>query len=455
MLKISSSSIETRLEKEQYYILKTLKTPNAGRILARWLLGIGFVFFLFLFLPWQQNIRGTGKVTAFAPENRPQTVESAIAGRISSWKVREGQFINQGDTILTLAEIKDKYFDPNLLLRLEEQIQAKVNSIEAKQKKADALRTQIQALRDAFRVKQQQTENKLLQTQLKLTSDSVDFEAEKIRFQNFQNQYERNKKLYDAGNIALTKFQDIESKFQESKMKRISAENKFLEAKAELINARVAITGVAAEYEDKISKAESDLNATLAELFDGEGGLSKMKNEYANMSIRNQQYQVTAPQSGYLVKAMKAGIGETIKEGEAVVTIMPAAPDIAVEMYVKAMDVPLISKGRHVRIQFDGWPALQFSGWPSVSVGTFGGEVQVIDYVNSQQGKFRILVTPDPDDEPWPGQLRIGSGTKGWVMLETVPIWYEIWRQLNGFPPSLYEAPQEESVVTKEEGGGK
>lgn len=455
MLNISSPRIGERADKESYYILKTLKTPSSGRMLARWLLGVGFVFFLFLFLPWQQNIRGTGNVTAFAPEDRPQTIESAIAGRISSWKIREGQFVELGDTILTLAEVKDKYFDPNLLTRLAEQIEAKKGSIIAKERKAEALRTQIQALKDAFEVKQQQAKNKLVQTQLKLASDSVDLEAEKIRFQNFQNQYERNKKLYEAGNIALTKFQDIESKFQESKMKRISAENKFLESKAELINARVEITGVAATYEDKISKAESDLNATLSELYDAEGGLSKMKNEYTNMEIRNQQYQVTAPQSGYLVKAMQAGIGETIKEGEAVATIMPSSPDIAVEMYVKAMDVPLISKGRKVRIQFDGWPALQFSGWPSVSVGTFGGVVQVIDYVNSLGGTFRILVTPDPEDEPWPAQLRIGSGTKGWAMLDTVPIWYEIWRQLNGFPPSLYATPAEENLVSKEEGGKK
>ena len=125
--------------------------------------------------------------------------------------------------------------------------------------------------------------------------------------------------------------------------------------------------------------------------------------------------------------------------------------DVAVEMHVKAMDVPLLSKGRKVRIEFDGWPALQFSGWPSVSVGTFGGEVQVIDYVNTKPGEFRILVTPDKSDEKWPEQLRVGSGIKGWVMLDDVPVWYEIWRQLNGFPPSLYEAPLDEVMQRKDE----
>lgn len=433
--------LKEELTENQLYTLRTLKTPSAGRTMARWLMGIFFTFFIILFVPWQQNIRGTGKVTAFTPGNRPQSIQSAIAGRISRWNVREGQFVNKGDTILTLSEIKDKYFDPQLLTRLSEQVTAKENSINSKAQKAEALRRQAGALKKVLNVKYRQARNKLKQTRFKLTSDSVDFKAEQIRFKNFENQYNRNKTLYEAGNIALTKFQDIESKYQESRMKVVSSENKYLQIQAELINAQVNLAGVEAEYRDKISKVESNLNATLADLYDSQASLAKLKNEYANMEIRSRQYQIVAPQSGYIIQAKIGGIGETIKEGEGVVTIMPANPDKAVEMYVRAMDVPLISKGRKVRIEFDGWPALQFSGWPSVSVGTFGGVVKVIDYVNSKAGMFRILVTPDPDEEPWPDRLRLGSGTKGWVMLDNVKVWYEIWRQLNGFPPSLYEEP--------------
>lgn len=448
MLNLSKKNPENLIE-DKFQVLKTLKTPNASRMLSKALIGSGMIFLLFLFLPWQQNIRGQGKVTAITPEDRPQTVESAIAGRIASWKVREGQYVDQGDTILTLSEIKDKYFDPNLLTRLSEQIDAKNGSIDSKRQKAEALRGQIIALRDVLRIKQQQVRNELAQAQFRLASDSIDFEAEKIRYKNAQNQFERNKELFDAGNIALTKFQEIESKYQETRMKVISAENKFLESQNELINAEAEIAGIEAQYRDKIRKAESDLNETLSSLFDAEGSLSKIRNEFANMEIRNRQYQVTAPQSGFIVKTLKAGIGETIKEGEAVATIMPSSPEVAVEIYIRAMDVPLISLGREARIQFDGWPALQFSGWPSVAVGTFGGIVQVVDYVNSTGGQFRILVTPDPNQETWPSQLRFGSGTKGWVMLETVPIWYEIWRQLNGFPPSFYSEPKDEEILTQ------
>ncbi len=431
-------------------LFKTLGSPKSGKKLARILLSVTFLFFILLFFPWQQNIRGNGRLTAFSPGERPQSIETTIAGRIQSWNIREGQFVNKGDTILTLTEIKDKFFDPELLERTQEQIEAKESSINSKKDKVLALDRQISALKDLLVQKREQAQNKLKQTQFKLISDSVDYEAEKVRLANQENIYQRNLRRSEAGNIALTKIQEIESKYQEAKMKLASAENTFSASKQEVINARVGIAAVEAELLDKISKAESDRNNTLAEIYDGEGSLAKLVNEYANFSIRNEQYQIVAPQDGFVVRAMKAGIGETIKEGESVATIMPENPELAVEMFVRAMDAPLIAQGRKVRIQFDGWPALQFSGWPNVSVGTFGGVVRVIDRVDSQGGKYRILVTQDPEDEVWPEQLRMGSGTKGWVMLDNVAVWYEIWRQLNGFPPSLYAAPEDE-VLKKEE----
>lgn len=442
MLNLSKNNRVNNLN-DQSILFKTLKTPNAGKVLAKVLMTVTFLFFVLLFFPWQQNIRGKGKLTAFSPSQRPQSIETAIAGRISSWKVSEGEFVNKGDTILTLSEVKDKYFDPELLRRTQDQVDAKRGGIASKREKATALENQIEALESLLVAKRQQAVNKLQQSKFKLVSDSVDYEAEKVRFANQENIFDRNKRRFEAGNIALTKFQEIESKYQASKMKQISAENKFLESKTEVINTTVGINAVEAEYKDKISKAQSDLSNTLADVFESEASLTKLENEYVNLSIRNEQYQIIAPQDGYIVKAMKAGIGETIKEGESVVQISPENPDLAVEMYVKALDVPLIQPGRKVRIQFDGWPALQFSGWPSVSVGTFGGVVKVIDRVNSVGGQYRILVTPDPEDEAWPEQLRIGSGTKGWVMLDNVAVWYEIWRQLNGFPPSFYETPEE------------
>lgn len=423
MLNISPNSVEKKMPQEKLYALRSLDTPMAGKILAKWLLGIFVLFFAILFLPWQQNIRGSGKVTALSPSNRPQTIETTIAGRIQVWKIKEGQFVEKSDTIAILTEVKEKYFDPQMLFRLRQVITAKEQSLLSKDQKAKALQRQVGALEDGMRNKVEQSKAKL--------------EAERFRFNNFKNQYERNKKLFEAGNIPLTKFQDIEYKYQGSE--------------ADFVNAEIEIERVQAEYLDKINKAESDLNNTLSEQFDTQADLAKMRNELSNMEIRSQQYFILAPQAGTVVKATQAGIGETIKEGDAVCTIMPQSTDVAVEMHVKAMDVPLISKGRRVRIEFDGFPALQFSGWPSISVGTFGGTVEVIDYVNTKPGEFRILVIPDKKDIAWPKQIRVGSGIKGWVMLDDVKVWFELWRQLNGFPPSLYKEPEMDDQKKKTE----
>ena len=366
-------------------------------------------------------------------------VESTIAGRIVEWHVIEGDYVNAGDTILTISEIKDKYFDPDIVPRMQEQLTAKRNAATAKENKVAALEKQISALRNALRAKNAQALNKIKQANLKLEADSLAFLAEKVNNDNAESVFERNKNRFEAGNITLTKYQDIETKFQASAAKVLKAENEWLQRKADLANANLELASIDAEYTDKISKSQSDLNGTKASLSETRAEIAKMENEVTNVLVRQSQYQIIAPQSGYMVQAVKVGLGETIKEGESVATILPQSEDIAFEMYIKAMDMPLLSKGRKVRVEFDGWPALAFSGWANASIGTFGGEVAIIDRVENSNGLFRIIVKPDLDDEPWPDQLRLGSAAKGWVMLHDVPIWYEVWRNMNGFPPTLYE----------------
>ncbi|MEM9671182.1 MAG: HlyD family secretion protein [Cyclobacteriaceae bacterium] len=432
--------------------MNVLQSPRAGRVLAKWLGGIGIFLLMVLFLPWQQNINATGEVTALSPENRPQTIQSAIPGQITNWLVNEGEYVQEGDTILTIREVKDKFFDPQLLQRLGAQIDAKQASIAAKQQKAEALERQIAALRDAWKLKLDQARNKVTQNELKVISDSTDFVAEKVNTSIAKNQFERQQTLYDEGLKSLTELQQKEQKYQQAQAKLISTENKYYTTQNELINAQIELNSIDADYAEKISKAQSDLSLTRAELFEAEGDLVKQRNEYANVEVRQGRYSIIAPQDGFVVKALKTGIGETIKEGEGVVTVMPRNPDKAVALYVKPMDVPLLEVGRHVRLEFDGWPALQFSGWPSVAVGTFGGIVQVIDFVetDNKEGKYRILVTPDPaNDGDWPEQLRLGSGVQGFAMLNEVPLWYELWRLYNGFPPSLEEETNTKATELK------
>lgn len=204
-----------------------------------------------------------------------------------------------------------------------------------------------------------------------------------------------------------------------------------------------------AEYTDKISKAQSNMYTAQSSQYDSEAQVTKLENEYTNYEMRNDMYYIRAPQNGYINKAIQAGIGETFKEGDRLVGIMPADIDLAVETFVEPLDLPLINLGEKVRIQFDGWPAIVFSGWPNVSYGTYGGKVVAIETFISDNGKYRVLLAPDEEDHPWPNEIRVGSGANTIALLQDVPIWYELWRQLNGFPPNYYQPEKNKTKSVK------
>ncbi|WP_247234875.1 HlyD family secretion protein [Telluribacter sp. SYSU D00476] len=455
MLNISRHRVNDEvIQKYNLQALSTLSTPRTGIRFARMMRVIMVIVVVTLFLPWQQNIRGTGNVTAFSPTDRPQNIQNTIPGRIEKWYVNEGDLVQAGDTILALSEIKDEYLDPQVLSRTQEQIEAKRSAITSYEAKVVALDQQIEALRSGLQLSLQKARNKVDQARLKVANDSTDLIAQRTNYQIAQSRLQRYEVGYKDGLFSLTDLETRRLKLQEDYAKLISQENKLGISRQELINARIELGSLQAEYQDKISKAISDRSTALSSVADAQSELSKLANKFSSIEERQDRYIVKAPQSGYVVRTLKAGIGETIKDGESVATLQPHNPDRAVELYIRPTDVALVNIGREVRLEFDGWPALQFAGWPEASIGTFGGIVQVVDQVNSANGQFRLLVSPKPGEE-WPEAIRLGSGVYGWVMLNDVPVWYEIWRQLNGFPPDLNQKQLDKITGTPKEEGKK
>lgn len=405
----------------------------------RFLGAFAIIGIIILFLPWTQNITGRGNVTTLTPDQRPQTIQSPIPGRIEKWFVREGDFVSQGDTIMKISEVKSEYFDPDLVERTGKQREAKAMSVESYQEKIKAQDIRINALINERRLKLEQARNKVKQSRLKVQSDSIDFEAAKVNITIAQTKFNRADALYQDGFTALKNVEDARIKLQETQANLISQEAKLLASKNEVINAQVEISRIQAEYADKISKAQSEKFSAQSSQFDTEAQVTKLDNAYVNYKMRNSLQFITAPYDGYINKALRAGIGQTFKEGEALVGIMPANVDLAVETFVEPIDLPLIHVGEEVRVQFDGWPAIVFSGWPNLSYGTYGARVVAIENFISPNGKFRVLLAPDENDHPWPREIRAGSGAYTLALLEDVPIWFELWRKLNGFPPNYYQ----------------
>ncbi|MFN4007823.1 MAG: HlyD family secretion protein [Chitinophagaceae bacterium] len=404
-----------------------------------WLWGIVVAVIIILFLPWTQNIRAKGNVTTLRQEQRPQELNTIIAGRIEKWYIREGDAVKKGDTLVKLGEVKVDYFDPKLLERTQQQINAKELSISGYNSKAQAAAAQIVALKEAMQLKLNQLDVKIRQQQLKVFSDSTDVIAVKNEFEVTQRQIDAAKVMFEAGAISLVDFERRKVNFQNAQAKLISAENKFLQSRQELITLRIEKNQTVQDYTDKINKADGERYSALSNAASTEADVSKLENIYANYDTRNQLYYITAPQDGQVIKARKAGIGEMVKEGDMIVEIVPASIQYAVEMFVEPLDLPLIGIGQKVRFVFDGFPAIVFSGWPQASYGTFGGKVVAVETNVSDNGKFRVLVAEDANDRPWPKELRMGGGASGIALLKDVFIWYELWRNINGFPPDYYK----------------
>ena len=347
---------------------------------------------LFCFFLGRKNITGQGLVTTLKPNQRPQTIQSQIPGRIEEWFVQEGDFVNKGDTIMRISEVKSEYFDDRLVERTGQQIQAKSSSVDAYQFKIQALNRQISALTNEQKLKMEQTRNKLKQAILKVQSDSIDFEAAKTNIRIAEKQYNRTETLQNEGLKAVKDVEEKRLKLQETQAKLLSQENKYLVSKNEIINAKIDLSRINTEYADKISKAQSDMFTAQSSRFDTQAQVTKLENDYTNYKVRNSLLYVTAPQNGFINKALRGGLGVTFKEGEELVGIMPSKYDLAVETFVRPIDLPLLHIGEKVRIQFDGWPAIIFSGWPNVSYGTYGAKVVAIERFISDNSKYRVLL---------------------------------------------------------------
>lgn len=446
MNKYLETDIETMAAQNEYSAFEKIYRVHKKSAVKKWTVGILITLVITLFLPWTQNIRAKGNVTTLRPEQRPQQVNNIIAGSVVKWYVKEGDYVKAGDSILQLGEVKAEYFDPELLERTQEQINAKSMSAEGYKSKAGTAVTQAAALLQARDLKLQQLSIKQQQQQLKIQSDSIDLIASSNELNVAKRQIEAAEQMLDSGVISLVEFERRKITFQNAQAKRMGAENKLLQSRQEQLNLAIEKNGTIQDYTDKISKAEGDRFASLSGAASTEADVAKLQNLYAGYDVRNKLYYVLAPQSGQIVQAKKAGIGEIVKEGELIIEIVPDHFQYAVEMFVTPMDQPLISKGQKVRFVFDGFPAIVFSGWPAASYGTFAGKVIAVENNANKEGKFRVLVVEDSADKAWPPQLRMGGGANGIALLKDVSIWYELWRNINGFPPEYYKTKENEPV---------
>ncbi|RMG41711.1 MAG: toxin secretion protein [Planctomycetota bacterium] len=441
--------------------LRLARTSRIVRIIARWLLWLlGLTSIMMLFAPWQQSVKGSGNVIAYTPTLRPQTIESPVKGRVVRWgkNIYENARVTQGELIV---EIRD--LDPERLVRLQEQeaalerqVAAARLQVEAADRNVATLNTIVQTYQRQLQAYQEVREQTLALAdaavavaEQKLAAEQQFLQEQLAALAQLEADYVRQRQLFREGLASQLKFQEAERKWKEAVAKVAKAEayvdaaKNDLEGKRRDRDVKVRKADIDIQYATALlRKARSDVAKAEADAAKAATELSKAQKELLEIQTkvaRQQTQRVVAPFDGILVQVTPNLGGRLLKEGELICTVVPDTEERAVQIWLNGNDAPLVSPGRHVRLQFEGWPAIQFTGWPAVAVGTFGGRVVSVDPVDDGNGRFRVLVLPDPTDRPWPSSryLRQGVRANGWVLLDQVPLWFELWRRFNAFPPSV------------------
>lgn len=465
VLEINSDGIDERKMYEPK-CLRMVSTGKSAKYLAVsvWLLVLA-VGVCAMCVPWQQSISGIGQVIIFSPMERPQNIEAQIPGKIVSWKVRDGEVVKKDQLIAELKDIDSKFLDPHQLARLGDQRKALVARREAARERERALQAQMASLRSS--------QNASVPSSVERTKQSTN------RIAQAEQQMEATRLSEVTTNLNLKRMEELFAKGLRSKRDLEVAQLEESRAKTDVERAIAAVEiakrdRTLAELDQKkvladTEAAMSNVMATIAQVHETietvTSDISKLDIEVGNLSSRIAQRKILAPCAGRIVKLLKVGSGSTVDAGSILAVIAPSTEDLAVELIISDNDAPLVSVDRPVRIQFAGWPALQFAGWPSIAVGTFGGRVAVIDAVDNGKNSYRVIVKPDwqaikeGKDEPWPksAHLRAGAEASGWIMLDTVSLGFELWRQFNAFPPTV--KPEElgltQSTPETKESGSK
>lgn len=448
------------LNKEKSLALDTMDTPIVFKTLIMVSIVVCVFIVLILFLPWRQTVTGVGKVMVFSPMNRPQTIQAQISSQVKQWHVQEGDHVDKGDLIVELQELDTKYLDEEQINKLQSQRDATANKVAAIRNLISTYNSQIVSLGELrenvvpnAELKIKQSENKLLGLKQKVEG----FNQNQI---TAELNLDRREKLFEKG---LASQRELEL----AKLSVAKAAAEYNEAQASLtINeqqidiSRFDLNEKSIDNQFKSQDIQAKVAQSYDKLAEANKDLYKIENELVNLTNRIEQRSIRALVGGQVTGVKAAGAAQTLKKNEIIATIIPETEDIAAELFVPDFFAPLLSIGRKVRVQFSGYPAVQFAGWPSIAVGTFAGEVVAIDAANLQAGDFRVLIKPDfkrieaGKDAPWPSLLNLRPGSKswGWIILDEVPIWYELWRVINGFPPSIMQNKNKVTTVPKIKG---
>ncbi len=414
-----------------------VKIPRALGIWARSALIMFIVFVVILsFVPWTQTVTVQGNLSAYSPTERPQEIHAQINGSIRTWHVNEGMSVKKGDLILELEDVNPQFLAQDLLERLDQSRDALEQRRQAALERADILAERLKEMSTLTQAATTSAEARVAEAEHKVQSAEQRVAAAKVAEETAKLNLDRSRLLEVEG---LLSRRELELAIQSATA--AAADVKAAEASLrEAEQARRALAHnreqIDAELVQRLLETRSQRASALGEAAKASKEIADLELTRSNALQRRVASRVIAPVDGTVVRLTRIGPGEIVHPGDLLFTIVPGEATPAIEMWANSIDAPLLSPGRSVRILFHGVPAIPLPAWPELMAGTYDGRIQVVDQSASANGKFRFWVVPDSEKRSWPPQEHVRQGTQvmGWVILNRVPLWYEMWRRFNLFP---------------------
>ena len=429
---------------QQLQSWETVQIPDRLRFSARLAVTLLLLFtFVIAFVPWTQTITATGLLSAYSPYERPQDIESQITGRLKKWHVYEGVRVKQGELILEMDDVDPNFMAPELLSLLEKQKAALEQNRTAALERADQLTERIKAMQSIVKAAGPSAEARVRESDNKVRAAEQRIVSARIAVDTAELNVNRTQELAARG---LASQRELELAIQgaiASNAERQGAEAMLKEAQQAMKALSFGRDQINADVLQRLLDAEASRAGALADAAHAAEQVANVELRLSNATQRRVASRILAPIDGTVVRMAQVGIGETVRPGDKLVRVSPTSVDKAIEMKADGIDAPLLNVGRKVKLLFYGIPAIPLPAWPDTMYGTFTGIIKVIDQVDDGKGNYRFWVIPDPEDKPWPEQTHVRQGTKvmGWVILNRVPLWYELWRRFNLFPPDYQEGP--------------
>ncbi|MGZ8374882.1 MAG: HlyD family secretion protein [Nitrospira sp.] len=416
--------------------------PTGWRFSSRWPITLVLLFLLLIiFVPWTQTVTVNGQMSAFTPYERPQDIEAQITGRIKKWHIFEGDQVKEGDLILELEDNDPNFMSPHLLAFLGQRKKALEKAQHAALTRIDQLDKRIVEMRNLVKAAVPSAEARVVEAGNKVREAYQKVEAAKITATIAALNIERHKQLSKRGLVSQRELELTIQADTASQAELDGARSNLRAAEEAMKSLGFGRDQVNAEMLQRLLDAEAGRDASVAEAAKVGEQLADVSLRLSNAEQRRLASKVLAPIGGTVVKMAKTGVGETVRQGDTLIRLSPTSTDKAIEMTADGLDAPLLNVGRKVKLLFYGIPAIPLPAWPELMAGTYSGEIKVIDQVDDGKGNYRFWVVTDPQDRSWPEQSHVRQGTKvmGWVILNRVPLWYELWRRFNLFPPDYEE----------------